>query len=105
MSSRLSDRPVLVGNSGAWGASGCSPSQALRTAVTVDMSGVRRSFRPLSMVWTWAPTPRVTSWRVSPYALKSKFTRVIAFGPFDDRIKNDTLRTVSANAKGQREVG
>ena len=56
----------MVGNSGSLGAPGHSLSQACRTALVDDTSGVRRSFLPLPMVCTLAPAVSVTSWRVSP---------------------------------------
>ena len=55
--------PVVVGNSGSPGAPRRSPNQALRTALVVGTSGVRRSFRPLPTVCTLAPAVSVMSSR------------------------------------------
>lgn len=61
MASLLMRLPVVVGKSGSVGAPARSAIQALRSARIAGTSGVRRSLRPLPMVWALAPVPRVMS--------------------------------------------
>src|SRR5680860_1340597 len=61
MASRLSRRPVRVGNSGSPAPPVRSLSQAARSVATGAVRGTARCLRPLPSQRTFAPVPRVTS--------------------------------------------
>ncbi len=63
--SRLSARPVRVGNAGSSGCPARSVSQARRTATVCLVSGVMRCLRPFPRQLTCGPVPRWMSLRFS----------------------------------------
>ena len=70
--SRLSRRPVRVGNRGSTGRPARSASQARSNASTGSVSGTARCFRPLPSQRTLAPAPRVMSAQFRPVSSETR---------------------------------